>query len=400
MAEMKCPLCSADMAFDDFTRAWVCPACGKSIAEKKEVQETTAAVAPASEPVVAPEPKAETPPPVEPAPSVAAEPVVPTMKSPATAAPVTAAPATKAPASISPFAKARTAPVPPPAKATAPGSDQSRPIFGSAGIEKAYAAIRNGQFEPAMKILSDLKKRKLQIARSTILSLFCSYRVTSTEELLKKLSGSAMNLKKFAERYEWSELSRALPQSRRAYISNIIEYCVIGIELTGDAKKIIQSSRRQPSSRPSTFAQMDKEEIRNEQRVKNLERSKQIEQMSVEEIAEDYDRRHPYYETPLQERGSIVGLAIDIIDLALDDGLARPTPSRRATWYSTYDPIEEPAPSTRVISSKSSSTGVAEALQKLQELGLPREELISRQAELITSINNLEKIILSDPGRN
>ncbi|MBO4689174.1 MAG: hypothetical protein J5636_11765 [Clostridiales bacterium] len=377
MAEMKCPLCSADMAFDDFTHAWLCPACGKSIAEKKEVTEVPV-VAPA--PIVKPEPKAETPPPAKPV--AVATPVVSVPKAPP-------AQVVKSPA---PEAK-------PVASASAPINIPSSDRPGAAEIQEAYTAIQSGQFESALKILSGLKKRKIQIARSTILTLFCGYRVTSTEELLKKISGSAMNLKKFTERSEWKDITAALPSSRREYVSDIIEYCVIGIELSGDAKKIIQSSRRAPSSRPSTFSQMDKEEIHNEQRVKNMERSKQIEQMSVEEIAEDYDSRHPDYSEPIRDRTSILGLALDIIDLVMDDG---PTRSPRPIAYlgnSEYNPSKVPAPSKRVVNSKPSSTSIVDALLKLEKLGLKREELLSRQTALLATINHLEQSILTDPGR-
>ena len=430
MADKVCPLCGAAMAFDDFTHAWVCSECGKSIADSSGSSQPAPDATPLNAPIPAPV-SADAPTPVtSPAPAsilkspsvevahpdakaLAPAPVVPA-EIPAPEAPVevpantiptdtpapvqesaNTAPSTTPQTSPAPSAVTQPAATPRPAPGisafaaasaprTAPGA---RPAFPSARrstkpvktpqpkgpgpgyetITKARSLIAGRQFEQASKLLYDLKKKNLQIARSYILSMLCSYQVCTMPDLLTKISGSSIQLQKFADRPDWQIVSGALPGSRRVFVSDVIEFCVLTIALMGDAKKVINRTAGNNSPHLSSISRMDSEDVHNELRMRDIKKAKAAGYKTFQEIAEDYAER------------------------IWND-----------TDFGSPIPVEDPTPEAahHLLPKNAQGSIVVASLRKLENTPLPEEDLKSRRSQLFSRIGEYEQEILSDTSKD
>ncbi len=429
MAEKVCPLCGAAMAFDDFTHAWVCSECGKSIADSSGSSQPASDATPLNAPIPAPAPADAPTPVISPAPasilkspsvelvppdaealdpesvvpSVATTPVPPPSapvvqpapvaqpaREAAVHAPETTPQTSPAPSAVTqPAATARPAPgisafAAASAPRTAPGA---RPAFPSARrstkpaktpqpkgpgpgyetITKARSLIAGRQFEQASKLLYDLKKKNLQIARSYILSMLCSYQVCTMPDLLTKISGSSIQLQKFADRPDWQIVSGALPGSRRVFVSDVIEFCVLTIALMGDAKKVINRTAGNNSPHLSSISRMDAEDVHNELRMRDIKKAKAAGYKTFQEIAEDYAER------------------------IWND-----------TDFGSPIPVEDPTPEAahHLLPKNAQGSIVVESLRKLENTPLPEEDLKSRRSQLFSRIGEYEQEILSDTSKD
>ncbi len=385
MAEKVCPLCGATMAFDDFTHAWVCSECGKSIVDSCGSSQPAPIATPiAADPIPAPAPADAPTPVINPAPDAA--PLNAPISAPAPEAPNTdtkalapepevPAPAPRPAPGIRAFAGAsatRTAtgtrstfaaPRPKPTKTPQPKG----PGPGYETITKARSLIAGRQFEQASKLLYDLKKKNLQIARSYILSMLCSYQVCTMPDLLTKISGSSIQLQKFADRPDWQIVSGALPGSRRVFVSDVIEFCVLTIALMGDAKKVINRTAGNNSPHLSSISRMDSEDVHNELRMRDIKKAKAAGYKTFQEIAEDYAER-----------------------IWNDTDLGSPIP------------VEDPTPEAahHLLPKNAQGSIVVESLRKLENTPLPEEDLKSRRSQLFSRIGEYEQEILSDTSKD
>ncbi|MBP5186952.1 MAG: hypothetical protein J6040_07845 [Clostridiales bacterium] len=344
MAEMICSLCGEKMNFDDFTKAWVCPVCGHSVREDAE----PATPAPEAEP--APAPAAEETP----------------------AAEVTAK---KLPSH-------------------GPGADV---------IRQARAALAEEQYEQALQIIADLKKKHLQYPRTFLITLFCGYQAGSTQSVLEKASSSSALLQKVAERADWKDLAMSLPSDQRDYVKNVIEYCAMGIVLLGDAKKIVYgvAPKSPPPTRKvqSAFSKMDEEEVHNMERQKSLrDAQKPKVSMNFNDLREDYDERFgdhapAYYETRASSDYSGVDFALDVLDLVLGY-------ESKSTRTNSFFPrmqqevmSESSSPHPNQSRQRRQPSALSLAVDRISKSKTPREELAARQEEVLEKINEIERKI-------
>ncbi len=440
MAEKTCSLCGEEMTYDDFTSAWLCPTCGNSIREKRteSVSDFTPAETSFGSPAEAAfgspaeaalgEPEApsaletlevpevasalETPE----VPEVASAPETP--KTPeAPIAPETSEvqEAPKAQSAneqgIPSFAFPRTDEAANKKAAARHAKEQEpeeeypqRNAPGKDTVLKAQAAVANKNFEEALEIISDLKKKNWQIAKTYILTLFCGHQATSTEEMLYKLSTSSFALQKLADRADWLELLYALPADHRRYVKDIIEYCALTIVLSGDAEKILNNARRRTTPRNYSISRYDAEEKHYMERSAQLKKARNPDKApTMEELYYDYEKRFNYSEPSIYSRDTGYNLAVDILEFLLFDDRTY-SQKTRPILSRTREAREREAADMRSItaSGRSAKSGAKQAapastkgvlvttLDRLVKSGIGPEEIESRRAQLMSDIRDLE----------
>ncbi|MBR3057884.1 MAG: hypothetical protein IKG93_07930 [Clostridiales bacterium] len=364
MAEKTCNLCGSEMQYDDFTRAWVCAVCGNSVAEKRESEQFTSAVStpvPSEIPVVAP---------IE----------VPVEKS-----------------VDAPSEKPETAKL--------------------SVLEEAHTAILNKDFECAGKLLSDYRKKHINVGKTDLLLLLCGYQASSTEEILRSISSSSIKLEKLAGRADWTEMVSALPSEQRKYVKNVLEYCAISIVLLGDAKKIVLKNKQQPKTVTSSFAKMDEEELSTMKRMKDLERAREMENtLAPEQMYEDYEERFPSSYTrrhsgviaPKDTGSAGLNVVLDVLDFLLiddEDSVYRPAFSRTrdaaanksAAKEYMKDPVSQldSMPKPEKMQQQNTPSAFLTAIDRLEKARISKEELKSASEKLLEEISILENQILS-----
>lgn len=414
MAEKTCSLCGGEMNYDDFTGAWLCPTCGNSIREKRteSVSDFTTAAAlsdaSAAEQQDAPETLE-----VSEASSLAETPEVSEKpNTPETQEVPDASKASRANTQgIPSFAFPRTDEAANEKAAARRAKEQDpeeeypqRNAPGKDTVLKAQAAVANKNFEEALEIISDLKKKNWQIAKTYILTLFCGHQATSTEEMFYKLSTSSFALQKLADRADWIELLYALPADHRRYVKDIIEYCALTIVLSGDAEKILSNARRRTTPRNYSISRYDEEEKHYMERSAQLKKARNPDKApTMEELYYDYESRFNSSEPSIYSRDTGYNLAVDILEFLLFDDRTY-SQKTRPILSRTREAREREAADMRSItaSGRSARSGAKQAapastkgvlvttLDRLVKSEIGPQEIESRRAQLMSDIRDLE----------
>ncbi len=158
-----------------------------------------------------------------------------------------------------------------------------------ATLKGARKAMKDGLFLKARNMLTELKNKNKRMgiadieedAEITLLLMLCGYQSASFAEYLQKNQKSPSAMNNVLNRHEFNYLLKALPEDKRQYITDILEFCMTAIEvcnenakIAGNQEKLKSNARRMNYAgtrrRTSVFAQMDKEEKARDDRRKML----------------------------------------------------------------------------------------------------------------------------------
>lgn len=191
-------------------------------------------------------------------------------------------------------------------------------------INDAKELFQNGRFAEAIKVINGLEKSSPE---SMLLKLLCCYQMKSCEELLKKISSKAEDVKTFANRDDVAQLAKdLLPQKNRLLI-HMLEYCMLNLRLNGVDMRTFRHKIKAPvvpQNKPqSAFAKMDAEEEHNEERAKKIKEAADPKERYLDDIWKDYINTPPEkvfdngWSKPAQTLAG--NIALDILDFLAYD---------------------------------------------------------------------------------
>lgn len=130
-------------------------------------------------------------------------------------------------------------------------------------LGKARDLARSGKYQEAIKSLRGMNVSIDEQPSTLLFLLLCSYKVNTTEELLKKATVNLKGVELFARRPELNQLATILQSRKNPLVAHMMEYCYLAMILAGETddfirglkdKKVVPSNRR-----GSVFSQMDKD---------------------------------------------------------------------------------------------------------------------------------------------
>ena len=257
-------------------------------------------------------------------------------------------------------------------------------------IDDAKELFQDGRFEKAIKVINGIEKSSPE---SLLLKLLCCYQVKSCEELLKKISSSAADVKTFANREDVAQLAKELLPQKNKLLIHMLEYCTLNLRLNGVDMRSFRHKIKAPAvpkNKPqSAFAKMDAEEEHNAERTKKIKEAAQPKERYLDDIWKDYINTPPEHvfdnewSKPAQSlAGNIV---LDILDfLAYDPNWYDPESFSHTRQYRAQQREQEKADDVRPY----------DMPDNREKDAVTDQEIIRRQKALLESIEAEEAKIL------
>ena len=257
-------------------------------------------------------------------------------------------------------------------------------------IDDAKELFQDGRFEKAIKVINGLEKSSPE---SMLLKLLCCYQVKSSEELLKKISSKAADVKTFANREDVAQLAKELLPQKNKLVIHMLEYCTLDLRLNG----VDMSSFRHkikvpavPKNKPqSAFAKMDAEEEHNAERAKKIKEAADPKERYLDDIWKDYINTPPEHvidnewSKPAQTLAG--NIALDILDfLAYDPNWYDPESFSHTRRYKAQLREQEKEQEGRPYDMPDNK----------EKDAMTDQEIIRRQKALLESIESEEAKVL------
>lgn len=141
-------------------------------------------------------------------------------------------------------------------------------------IDEARQLMQTGRFKDAMKILNGLDANDKGTPAALLLTILCSYQVSTTRELLDKVSSNIDSVKFLTRRADLNRLSGLCQLQENGLVNHMIEYSMLSLLLSGKTlvELIIEFKPPKVSTRnkSSSFAKMDQEDVHNFRRTRAL----------------------------------------------------------------------------------------------------------------------------------
>ena len=261
--------------------------------------------------------------------------------------------------------------------------------------EDARSLVNAGKYDSAQKILNGMDD---SCAEVILLNLLCCYQVNDVESLLARVSSSPSELQILAARKDIDRLAKMLPRQKNKLIIHMLEYCSLGLQLSGidiNAFRIKRiSNKPQRNKSMSAFAKMDAEEEYNDARVKMLREASEPPKKEYKDLADlmndylDTPPRHSYgndWEEPADSLEE--NIVLDLMDLFISDDFYSPEPLSHVRRYRTQN-----------LKPENTGCPVSNNASGSKDKSMTPEEMRSRRSELLKLIRDEEKQILSNAG--
>ena len=257
-------------------------------------------------------------------------------------------------------------------------------------IDDAKEYFQNGRFAEAIKVINGMEESSPE---SLLLKLLCCYQVKSSEELLKKISSKAEDVKTFANREDVAQLAKDLLPQKNKLVIHMLEYCTLNLRLNGVDMRSFRVKIKVPAvpkNKPqSAFAKMDAEEEHNAERTKMIKEAAEPKERYPVDIWKDYINTPPEHvidnewSKPAQSlAGNIV---LDILDfLAYDPNWYDPESFSHTRQYRAQIRDQEKEEKTRPYDMPDNK----------EKDAMTDQEIIRRQKALLESIESEEAKVL------
>ena len=141
-------------------------------------------------------------------------------------------------------------------------------------LSEAKKLTQAGKHLDALTVLRKPEAREENESAQLLLTLLNSYKVSSTEELLKKTSSSLMAVRTLARGTVLNKLADSLVTSKNKLVEHMMKYSLIGLIEAGiPPEKILEQSKSlsvKHNTYESSFSKMDKEDAHTFKRNKAL----------------------------------------------------------------------------------------------------------------------------------
>ena len=277
-------------------------------------------------------------------------------------------------------------------------------------VTKATILIQAGNYHEALKLLIKEGKNDNSNPAIILLTLFCSYQVKNTEELLTKVSTDIVTVKSFLRRADLNRLSGLLWIQENGLVRHMMEYCWLELLLSGNSITDIliglkPEEVKVKSRMESSFSKMDKEDVYNTQRAKYFSQlNDPYEFDPFEELDDIKVRFKSTFDHPDLTAGDVLSasghLLLDMITFmeradytynASDEHVNRPP--LREHDYGTNPYRSTDSSVVNHTPKKESSSVLGD--YKIGDIPKTREEQIVRKEEVFNLILEEEKRVLS-----
>jgi len=130
------------------------------------------------------------------------------------------------------------------------------------------AAIKDGLYGRAAKMIEELKKTEPDDPRLTVRSLRCALLSPTIADALHNARKDSGEIKKFLDLSEWTLLSSQLSEKDKTFIGRVKEYCSVSTDLINKNEEITR--RRQPIRQEEKRTWQSKEEKEKEREQARL----------------------------------------------------------------------------------------------------------------------------------
>ena len=141
-------------------------------------------------------------------------------------------------------------------------------------IDEVRPLMQAARYKDAMKILNGLDAKDKGTPAALLLTILCSYQVSSTKELLDKVSSNIESVKFLTRRADLNRLSGLCQLQENDLVSHMIEYCMLSLLLSGKTLVELIIEFKPPKvhtrNKASSFAKMDQEDVHNFRRSRAL----------------------------------------------------------------------------------------------------------------------------------
>ena len=189
-------------------------------------------------------------------------------------------------------------------------------------LSEAKRLTLAGQHLDALTILRKPEAKEENESAQLLLTLLNSYKVSSTEDLLKKTSSSMMAVRTLARGTVLNKLADLLVTANNKLVEHMMKYCLIGlIEAGVPPEKILEQSNSlsvKHNTYESSFSKMDKEDAHTFKRNKALNRhNEDYEFDAFEELDDIRVKFKSAMDHPDKDAGDVViagaNLALDML---------------------------------------------------------------------------------------
>lgn len=189
-------------------------------------------------------------------------------------------------------------------------------------LSEAKRLTLAGQHLDALTILRKPEANEEDESAQLLLTLLNSYKVSSTEDLLKKTSSSLMAVRTLARGTVLNKLADSLVTSKNKLVEHMMKYSLIGlIEAGVPPEKILEQSNSlsvKHNTYESSFSKMDKEDAHTFKRNKALNRhNEDYEFDAFEELDDIRVKFKSSMDHPDKDAGDVViagaNLALDML---------------------------------------------------------------------------------------
>ena len=280
----------------------------------------------------------------------------------------------------------------------------------SEAVTKSLILIQAGNYQEALKILIKEGKTDNSNPAVILLTLFCSYQVKNTQELLNKVTTDIPTVKTFLRRADLNRLSGLLWIEENELVSHMLDYCWLELLVSGNSISDILAGLRPDkvtikNRSESSFSKMDKEDVYDTKRADFFSRlNDPYEFDPIEELDDIKVKFKSTFDHPDLTAGDVLGasghLLLDMITFmerfdynfnASDEHINRPPLSPHDYGTNPYRKTDSSVPGYTPPKRQSAIVGG----YKIGDIPKTREEQIVRKDEVLKLILEEEQQVLS-----